>query len=125
MFTNNYQERGEIMKRNSIAILTVHMALAFEMSAANAQITIKMPDISVKGKRDKNNVTINRKGHDHLGKDTTTGKDSNPVPKTSTKASGPTSTPVFLKNSIYIQAITHNEYWKMKGKSDVSSWCRG
>lgn len=34
----------------------------------------------------------------------------------------PTSTPVFLKNSVYVQAKTHNEYWKMKGQRNYSSW---
>ncbi len=122
---NHYQIRGEIMKRNSTAIIAGLMALAFGMSAAHAQITIKMPDISIKVKPDKNKVTA-------IGKDTTTGKDTTNGNNTPTtvktggeniyKSQRPTATPVFLRNSIYIQAITHNEYWKMKGKSDHSSW---
>jgi hypothetical protein len=34
----------------------------------------------------------------------------------------PNGTPVFLKNSIYVEAKTHNEYWKMKGQRNYSSW---
>ena len=30
--------------------------------------------------------------------------------------------PVFLKNSVYVQAKTTNEYWKMPGQKDFSSW---
>ncbi len=34
----------------------------------------------------------------------------------------PTNVPVFLKNSIYVQAKTHNEYWKMPDRRNYSSW---
>ncbi len=34
----------------------------------------------------------------------------------------PTATPVLLKTSIYIQAKTHNEYWKLPGERNYSSW---
>lgn len=34
----------------------------------------------------------------------------------------PTGTPQLIKSSIYVQAKTHNEYWKMKGQSNYSSW---
>lgn len=34
----------------------------------------------------------------------------------------PTNVPVLLKNSIYIQARTHNEYWKMPNERGYSSW---
>lgn len=34
----------------------------------------------------------------------------------------PTSTPVLLKNTVYVQAKTHNEYWKVPKESNYSSW---
>ena len=34
----------------------------------------------------------------------------------------PNGTPVFLKNSVYIQAKSHDEYWKMAGQRNYSSW---
>ncbi|CAN5328043.1 hypothetical protein BH10ACI1_BH10ACI1_32090 [soil metagenome] len=30
--------------------------------------------------------------------------------------------PVLLKNSIYVQAKAHNEYWKLPNERDYSSW---
>jgi hypothetical protein len=34
----------------------------------------------------------------------------------------PNATPVFLKNSIYIQARMHDSYWKFPNERDYSSW---
>lgn len=34
----------------------------------------------------------------------------------------PNSTPVLLKNTVYVQAVTHNEYWKQPNVSNFSSW---
>lgn len=34
----------------------------------------------------------------------------------------PTATPMFIRSSVYVQAKTHDEYWKMKGQRNYSSW---
>lgn len=34
----------------------------------------------------------------------------------------PNSTPVLLKNSVYVRPISHNEYWKMPNQRNYSSW---
>jgi hypothetical protein len=34
----------------------------------------------------------------------------------------PTNQPIFLKTTLQIAPVTHNEYWKMKGQSNFSSW---
>mgnify|MGYP001596500387 CR=1 FL=1 len=38
------------------------------------------------------------------------------------KNTRPTNIPVLLKNSIYVQAKAHNEYWKMPNQNNYSSW---
>ncbi len=58
------------------------------------------------------------------GQNTTVSKNSNGQPKGPDniyKYQGPTGTPVLLKDSIYVEAITHNEYWKMPNQN-YSSW---
>ncbi|MGH9902033.1 MAG: hypothetical protein ACRD68_09505, partial [Pyrinomonadaceae bacterium] len=34
----------------------------------------------------------------------------------------PTDTPVFVPDSLYIQATTHKEYWKFPNQKKYSSW---
>jgi hypothetical protein len=33
-----------------------------------------------------------------------------------------TETPVFIKNSVYIQAAAHKQYWKLPNVKNYSSW---
>lgn len=95
------------------ALLTVNATGAF------AQFTIKIPKID-KPKPDNVRITA----------DTT--KTGNGVSSTTGKGNSgsnlvygpmrPTGTPQLIKSSIYVQAQTHNEYWKMKGQRNYSSW---
>jgi hypothetical protein len=89
---------------------------AFAGQTVAAQITIKLPKIKIE-KPDAEKPRT---------KDTT-----NPVTTNQTTTSNskhiyedqrPTNVPVFLKNSLYIQAKAHDEYWKMKGQKNYSSW---
>lgn len=91
----------------------------FGLSAVPAQITIKLPDISINGKRGKTGEPVTN------GKNTETtsqGQPKNADGKNIYPPQRPTGTPVLLKNSVYIQAVTHNEYWKMPNQPNYSSW---
>ncbi|MEZ5426863.1 MAG: hypothetical protein R2747_11390 [Pyrinomonadaceae bacterium] len=89
------------------------IAFAFGWNQAAAQFTIKIPQIKV-DKPEKDQPKTNN----------TNGKVD---PKTSGSKNiyenqRPTNTPVLLKNSIYVQAKTHDEYWKMPNQKNYSSW---
>jgi type VI protein secretion system component Hcp len=115
------EKQIKIMKRNLVIILILLAAFAlFAMNAA-AQFTIKMPQIKI-GKPDKDQVKIKEA-------DTTGNVTTNNNVKTKTSDSKliyapqlPTNVPVFMKNSLYVQAKTTDEYWKMPGQSNYSSW---
>ncbi len=103
------------MRKNLAIIITFFTVFIFASGAVSAQITIKLPNINVQ-KPVKDQTKINDTN--------TTGKID---PKTSNseliyKPQRPTATPVLLKNSIYIQAKTHNQYWKMPNQRNHSSW---
>jgi hypothetical protein len=107
------------MKKKSIAILAFLMVFAFVLRVASAQFTIKVPDLTINGKHNKIGESTTQ------GKDTATTKTSQGQQKGSDniyKSQRPTGTPVLLKNSIYVQAKTHNEYWKMPNQRNYSSW---
>jgi len=109
------------MKRNLVIISILLAAFALFVMNTAAQFTIKIPKIKI-DKPDKEQVKI--KDADTTGVVTT----NNNV-KTKTSDSKlvyapqlPTNVPVFLKNSVYVQAKTTDEYWKMPGQSNYSSW---
>lgn len=105
-----------------IAVAIIHFAVS---QSAFSQITINLPKMPKIGKpkidtgktgdavsQDKNTTT----------NDNTQGQQKNGNGKNIYPAMRPSSTPVLLKNSIYVQAQTHNEYWKAPGQSNYSSW---
>ena len=108
------------MRKNLVIISILLTAIALGFSSVAAQFTIKMPDIKIK-KPDKNTTKI---------------KDSNNVETNNVKTNNvktnksdllfpytmPTNVPVFLKTRIQVSTVVHNEYWKMKGQSNFSSW---
>ncbi len=107
------------MKRKSIAILTLAVVFTVGFRVASAQFTVKLPELTIKSKRDKTGESTTQ------GKDTATTKTSQGQQKGSDniyKSQRPNGTPVLLKNSIYVQAKTHNEYWKMPNQRNYSSW---
>jgi hypothetical protein len=103
------------MKKKSIILLTFLIILAFGLKPASAQFIEKIPKIKI-GKAEKEQPKI---------------KDTPTTDKVSSKASTakhiyenqrPTEVPVLLKNSIYVQAKTHDSYWKMPNQKNYSSW---
>lgn len=110
-----------------IAISMLHFAVT---QIVFTQITINVPRIPKIGKPNSGN---GRDGVDTTKKDdgsANTNTDTNG--KGNGKANGgtdnlytttrPTGTPMFMKSTVHVQAKTHNEYWKMKGQRNFSSW---
>ncbi|NOT48086.1 MAG: hypothetical protein HOP17_10115 [Acidobacteria bacterium] len=96
------------------ALITFVSACIVGTAAVPAQLTIKLPGLPTVDKKKKTDGPTTRTTND--GKDETRSGDN------IYKTSRPTATPVLLKNSVYVQAKTHNEYWKMKGQNNYSSW---
>ena len=100
-----------------LAITLVHFGVS---RAVFAQVTTNIPKIP---KISKPKQDTGRVGTDTM-KDGGTGGNGagNRGGKVIYGPMRPTSTPVLVKSSIYVQAKTHNEYWKMKGQRNYSSW---
>ncbi len=110
------------MISNITAILILFLILAAG-SESFAQFTInvpKLPKIS-KPKTDAGKTGVTDTNGRTTGNDTT-GRTTTVERKLVFPPQRPNATPVLLKNSIYIQAITHNEYWKMPNQRNYSSW---
>lgn len=82
-----------------------------------SQITINIPKIPKIGKPKPDS---SRNGVDTSKTDGTTGVNSGS--KVIYGPMRPTGTPQLIKSTIYVQAKSHNEYWKMKGQRNYSSW---
>jgi hypothetical protein len=116
------------MRGNLIAIITFLIVLAFGSNTISAQITINLPQIKIgKPNKDgskikdvmtKTNPTILTSGNGDSATSDLKTLDS----KLIYSPQRPTNVPVFLKNSVYVEAVTTDEYWKMKGQRDYSSW---
>ncbi len=110
------------MSNNLLVMSAFFIICSFGWNDVSAQFTIKLPKITI----DKPDVNIKKPETDQ-----SKNKDMTNTGKVTTKVSGsepiyksqrPTNVPVLMKNSIYVQAKTHDEYWKMKGQSNYSSW---
>lgn len=95
-----------------IAVLIVHFAVS---QSAFSQITINLPKLPKTVKVKTERQTGNSQTQEANKNNGTTGADNIYKPQR------PTGTPVLLKNSIYVQAVTHNEYWKMQNQRNYSS----
>lgn len=105
------------MRIKSIIIPAAIAALALAANSVSAQITIKMPNIKISGQKPKTDgPTTKDAGTVDNGK--STAKGAEPL----YRLQRPNGTPVLLKDSIYVQAKTHNEYWKMPNQRSYSSW---
>jgi hypothetical protein len=113
------------MKRNSAIILALLTVFAFGLKPVRAQITINLPKIKIQ-KPDK--ITVEKPDRDLTvirdNTNTTTGevKAKTTNSKNIYPPQRPNNIPVLLKNTIYVQARTHDEYWKMPGQKNYSSW---
>ena len=107
------------MKRYFMIQIMFFIGIAFGFQSVSAQFTIKIPKLP-KIEKPKQEQTKTEDNSQTRTAAATTNK-----PQTSDiiyKNMRPTGAPVLLKNSIYIQAETHNEYWKMPNESNFSSW---
>jgi hypothetical protein len=109
-----------MMKINLIVLSTLLITFAFGVNTASAQFIEKIPKIKI-GKSEKEQPK-NKEA-------TTTEKARTNAPKTNATAAEliykpqrSTNVPVLLKNSVYVQAITHDEYWKAPNQRNYSSW---
>ena len=101
-------------------VLTI--VLSLNATGANAQIRINVPRIpKIDGSKSDSgnsnrNVIKQGEGTATTGENRDRGSDLLYGPMR------PNGTPQLIKTSIYIQAESHNEYWKMKGQRNHSSW---
>ncbi len=108
------------MRKEFTAMILVAVAQLGLSSPALAQFSVKLPKI-VK----QINETGKTADRPVNGRDGGVTDNSRTQPKGADniyKLQLPTSTPVLLKDSVYVQAITHNEYWKMPNQRNYSSW---
>jgi len=111
------------MDKILIAAITFLMVFIFGLIEVSAQFNIKIPKIKI------DKPEINIKKPDIKKPDTKT-NDTTDIGKINSKNNDSkliyapkraTNVPVLLKNSIYVQAITQDEYWKMPNQK-YSSW---
>ena len=108
------------MKKHAFYIFMIVFVSAFAFQSAAAQFPIKIPKIN------KPKVEQPKTGGNQPGGDAT-----KPEAKTPTKTSNskrayehekPPAKPVLVKSSLYIQAASHQQYWKMPKERKFSSW---
>jgi hypothetical protein len=99
------------MKKYSILTVLFFIIIAVGWQEVSAQFPLKLPKLP---KTEKPKTENN--GNNQNDEATKTNSDN------IYKNTRPTNVPVLLKNSIYVQANTHNEYWKMPNERDYSSW---
>jgi hypothetical protein len=100
-------------------ILIVFVIILAAGNDTSAQFTINLPKI-VKPKSDQTKTGVDPNGRDAA--DHTQSRPKTADGKFVYPPQRPNSTPVLLKNSIHIQTVKHNEYWKMPNQSNYSSW---
>lgn len=110
-----------VMKQESLFIFVFFIFIALGLQTVTAQFPIKIPKLpktekpkSEQSKTDENNK-VQTEG-------TTPSQPTRLGSENIYKNTRPTNVPVLLKNSIYVQAKTHNEYWKMPNLRNYSSW---
>lgn len=112
------------MKRTSFLTFSVVALLALGLQTASAQITIKIPKIKVeKPKPEQPKPDSGNPSSDAPSATSTVSSStySAPVRKSQYDFIRPTAQPLLVKDSIYIQAETHDEYWKTPAQK-TSSW---
>lgn len=111
------------MKQNSILKLALFTIIAFSLQLVSAQFPIKIPKFPKTETPKQEQPKTDDNGNNQT--------ESSPISRSESqklnsdniyKNTRPTNVPVLLKNSIYVQARTHNEYWKMPNQSNYSSW---
>ncbi len=111
------------MKKNLILMFVLTTIFAIGFNKVSAQFTIKVPKIPKVEKPKTDQPKTDQPISDDKSSSQTT-------PTTSVKSGSnriyenqrPNSTPVFLKNTLYVKTQVHDEYWKAPNESNFSSW---
>lgn len=111
------------MKRNLTIIIALSIYLTLGSTMTSAQFKVKLPNIKIQKPEIK--IENQQKEPPKTQYGNTTGE-----VKTKTSSDSkliyapqrPTNAPLFMRNSVYVQAKTTDEYWKMPGQRNYSSW---
>jgi hypothetical protein len=101
------------MEKNLVVVIAFLICFTFGCGEVSAQFTVTIPKIKVEKPEKDQSKTTNTTITDKVK--TTTSK---PIYENQRA----TNVPVLLKNSIYVQAKTHDEYWKFPKERNYSSW---
>jgi hypothetical protein len=117
------------MKKNLMTALLI--VLAFGLQGAYAQFPIKIPKLP-KAEKPKEQPPQNNNGQNNENSNVRDQADNSSVQPTSKQSNNaisqavqqpvPTNVPVFLKDTIGIDAKTENRYWKFPNQNNFSSW---
>ena len=107
-------------KTTNTLLIAAVFALFCGAGSATAQLTIKIPKI--KGDRPTADKTVREPETKDGRTNQVNGERKNTDSKALYPVQRPNATPVFLKNTLYVQAKTHDEYWKMPNQRGYSSW---
>lgn len=109
------------MKQNPILIFVFFVVIALGLQVVSAQFPIKIPKLPKVEKPKQEPPKTDDSGKNQTVA-TSRQQSSNLGAERIYKNQKPTNVPVLLKNSIYVQARAHNEYWKLPNERDYSSW---
>jgi hypothetical protein len=116
------------MKHTSLLALVVCMVTLCSLQPVKAQlpIRIKIPR-TAKAEKSKQEPPGTEEGGPTQSHDAATATQPETRPASSAAKRSyedlvPTKTPIFVKDSLYIQAKTHNSYWKFPNLQNYSSW---
>ena len=112
-----------------ILIIASFIILAFGLQTASAQFPIKIPKFPKTEKtkeqsqndRQSSEQNADQKSSEKPSSQSTNSRSQDKEPK-AVKQPVPTNVPVFLKDTIGIDARTENRYWKFPNQNDFSSW---
>ncbi len=107
------------MKQHSILIFVFLIIMPISFPTTSAQFPLKIPKLpkTEKPKQEQPKIEDGNQNQSTPAK-----QPSRPGADTIYKNTRPTNVPILLKNSMYVQAKAHNEYWKMPNLSNYSSW---
>ncbi len=119
------------MKRSRCFIFAFSVVLFLSLSNTFAQFPIKIPKLPKVEKSKQAQPKAEQPKTD--GSRPTQERDATPTEQTKSPPQNsdskkvydlerPTDKPAFIKDSLYIQAVTHKEYWKLPKENKYSSW---
>ncbi|MBK9153645.1 MAG: hypothetical protein IPM25_05435 [Chloracidobacterium sp.] len=104
--------------KNYVLFLIVLITTGSAASEAAAQIKISLPKLPGIAKPKPQPDS----GRSENGAGNSSGRETKASADRLYANQRPTASPVLLKTSVYVQAKSHNEYWKMPNQRNYSSW---